>query len=370
MRLTSLSINGFRNLNNAKLTPGSYFNVISGNNGQGKTNLLEALYLLGNPRSFRHARLPDFIGHGGHKAIIQGQIESSGMKTVIELSLENDGRRVELNGKAVHKASELFGSLATVIFSPEDIGMVKQGPDSRRRYLDRAVYMSDASYLASWHSYHRILKQRNQLLKQSDRCGLDTWTEQLAETGANVIVKRRRFVRRLGGMLRHYYNAVSGTEEIAQLAYIPEEITSEEQRQVRTELLALFERRISSDIRLGTTTAGPHRDDLVFRLNDHLLKSHGSTGQQKSFVLALKMAELENYREMFSETPLMLLDDISSELDTTRNRNFLNYLNKMDIQVFITTTRKSSVVPDISGDCALFHMEQGNLTFEGISRHE
>ncbi|NVN89233.1 MAG: DNA replication/repair protein RecF [Desulfuromonadales bacterium] len=370
MRLTNLFIAGFRNIESMRFTPGKYFNLIYGQNGQGKTNLLEALYLLGSPRSFRNARLPDFIGYDQKKAQMQGEIESTGMHTRIRVTLENAGRRVELDGKAIQKASDLYGRINTVVFSPDDTSMVKFGPESRRRFLDRAVYTCDVGYLLCWHSYHRILKQRNQLLKNNDKSGLDTWTEQLAETGADVIYRRQRFVKRLSGALQQHYGTISGEGETADITYAPEGISSTEQGQIRTELLELIERHKHSDLRYGTTTAGPHRDDLIFQLNGRPLKSFGSTGQQKSFVLALKMAELNTVQEIFGEAPLLLLDDVSSELDAARNSNFLTFLTDMNIQVFITTTERSPALLGAAAHYAVFHMEDGNLTFEGNESHE
>ncbi len=370
MRLTSLFIAGFRNIESLRFTPGKHFNLIYGYNGQGKTNLIEALYLLGNPRSFRNARLPDYIRHGQQKTRIQGEIDSSGVRSRIALTLENAGRRVELNGKAVRRASDLYGRMNSIVFSPDDTNMVRSGPDSRRRYLDRAVYTCDAGYLKSWHGYHRILLQRNQLLKADDRSGLDTWTEQLAETGADVIFRRQLFVKRLEVLLQRHYRTISGERETAGIHYAPEGIRATERGGMRSELLELFDRNLQSDIRSGSTGVGPHRDDLVFRLNGRSLKSFGSTGQQKSFVLALKMAELDNIRGIFGDTPLLLLDDVGSELDCERYNHFLDYLSDMDIQVFITATERSTALLGAAERYAVFRMEDGNLTFEGNESHE
>ena len=167
-----------------QMEPGEHFNLLHGLNGQGKTNLLEAIYLLGCPRSFRTSRLPELVRHGERQSQIQGTVKSGGIENNLRLLIEAAGRKVEIDGKAVYKASELHGKLNSVVFSPDDTGMVRMGPESRRRYLDRAVYMGDSGYLHCWQSYQRILKQRNQLLKNSDRTGLDVWTEKLAETGA------------------------------------------------------------------------------------------------------------------------------------------------------------------------------------------
>jgi DNA replication and repair protein RecF len=260
--------------------------------------------------------------------------------------------------------------LNAVVFSPDDTGMVRLGPDYRRRYLDRAVYMGDIGYLHCWHGYHRILKQRNYLLKSADRSGLETWTEKLAEAGAEVIERRRSFTARLDQALQRHYAIISGSGETAGITYQPEGIQATGREAIRGQLLELFERHARNDERYATTTAGPHRDDLKLFLNERPLRAFGSQGQQKSFVLALKMAEMDNLQGIFNEPPVLLLDDMSSELDSERNRNLMEFLISRDIQVFITTTERSSALIGATAHCAVFRMEGGNLTHEGNQPHE
>jgi DNA replication and repair protein RecF len=365
MRLLSVAVADFRNIRSVHIKPGERFNLLHGLNGQGKTNLLEAIYLLGSSRSFRTSRLSELIRHDQRQARISGTVHSGGIDNQLKLDIEAAGRKVEIDGKTVHKASDLHGKLNAVIFSPDDTGMVRMGPETRRRYLDRAVYMSDIGYLHCWHSYQRILKQRNHLLKNSDRTGLDVWTEKLAETGAEVIERRLHFVTVLDDKLQRYYAAIAGDGESSRLRYDPDGVTSSRQEQIREDLLELFKRQQRSDERCGTTTAGPHRDDLTFLLEERPLKAFGSQGQQKSFVLALKMAEMDNLQDIFGEAPLLLLDDMSSELDARRNHNLMEFLTKRDIQVFITTTERSPALLADAPHCTVFHVEEGNLTFEG-----
>ncbi len=370
MRLTRLAVARFRNLEAVSINPGPRFNLLYGLNGQGKTNLLEALYLLGSPRSFRHARLPELIRHGEQLAQVQGDIESMAGRCRINLSLEKGGRRVEIDGKGIQRASELHGRLNAVVFSPDDTGMVRLGPELRRRYLDRAVYTGDIGYLHSWHAYHRILKQRNQLLKSGKMDGLDVWTEQLAETGADVIERRHQYIRRLDLILKQHYSTIAGTGETVSISYLPEGVEGNDRNQIRVNLLDLLQRHQKQDERYGTTSAGPHRDDLFFRLEGRPLKSFGSQGQQKSFVLALKMAEMDHLQDIFGEAPLLLLDDMNSELDARRNNNLMEYLVSRTIQVFITTTEPSAALTGLLPHCAVFHVEDGNLTFEGNQTHD
>lgn len=365
MYLKHLAIDSFRNIRNVQINPGKNFNLLYGLNGQGKTNFLEAIYLLGNSRSFRYARLPDFINHQESIAQIQGDIDSNVMSNRIKLTVESAGRRVEINGKAIQRASDIHGKLNAVVFSPDDINMIKSGPEARRRYLDRAVYMSDAAYLYNWHNYNRILKQRNHLLKIADKSGIDIWTEQLAEAGSSVIGHRLCFVELLNKRLKQHYSIISGDSETAGIIYRPEGVQSVNNKDIKIELMEMFNRNIKNDERYGTTTKGPHRDDLTMSIDGRQLKLFGSQGQQKSFVLALKMAEVENLYDVFSEYPLLLLDDMSSELDAKRNNNLVEFLITKDIQVFITTTDSSSVVLKNISHCVVFSVKNGNLTFEG-----
>ncbi len=370
MRLKHLAIAGFRNLGALRIEPGSRFNLLYGLNAQGKTNLLEAIYLLGSPRSFRNARLPELIRHGERIAQVQGEVESGGVLSRIRVTLEQAGRRVEIDGKGIQRASDLHGRLNAVVFSPDDTAMVRLGPEARRRYLDRAVYMGDIGYLHCWHGYHRILKQRNHLLKSADRSGLDSWTEQLAGAGAEVIERRQRYVALLNVRLQRHYATISGNGENAGIGYCPEGVQATERAGIRADLLELFARHGRSDERYGTTTAGPHRDDLAFCLDERPLKAFGSQGQQKSFVLALKMAEMDNLQAIFGEPPLLLLDDMSSELDAARNGNLMEFLSQRNTQVFITTTGRSPALTRAATHCAVFRVEDGNLTFEGNESHE
>ena len=257
-----------------------------------------------------------------------------------------------------------------MVFSPDDTGMVKFGPEARRRYLDRAVYMSDIEYLNCWHNYHRILKQRNYLLKSSDKTGLDVWTEQLASAGAEVIERRQEFVKVLDGMLQQHYATIAGDREYAGISYQPEGVQSTKREEINSELRVLFERHEKNDERYGTTSSGPHRDDLTFCLDGRPLKVYGSNGQQKSFVLALKMAEIDNLRNIFGEPPLLLLDDVTSELDAARNQNLMKFVASMDIQVFITATEQTPALLEGAGHYTVFHVGDGNLTLEGNETHE
>ena len=365
MRLCSVSVADFRNIYSVHVEPGESFNLLYGLNGQGKTNLLETIYLLGSPRSFRTSRLPELIRHGERQAQIMGTVESGGIENSLRLVIEAAGRKVEIDGKSVHKASELHGKLNSVLFSPDDTGMVRMGPESRRRYLDRAVYMGDIGYLLCWHSYQRILKQRNHLLKSPDRAGLDV-------SAKNWLKPELKSSSDGSGLLLFW---MTSYKNIMQLFRVVEKhpVSVINRTVFCQQSVIRLEKSLWSCLcginALTNVTArrqpDQHRDDLSFMLDERPLKAFGSQGQQKSFVLALKMAEMDNLQDIFGEAPLLLLDDMSSELDARRNQNLMEFLTTRKIQVFITTTERSPALLEAAPHCAVFHVENGNLTFEG-----
>jgi DNA replication and repair protein RecF len=339
MRLQKLSLASFRNLRKAELEPGARFNILYGNNGQGKTNLLEAIYLLGTLKSFRLAKNGELMAWGTDLALVRGVVEQEGVSREIALVVEREGKRVRLDQKAIARPADFFGSLNVVVFSPDEMAMAKGGPEVRRRYLDRAVFSGDAGYLTLHHNYSRVLKNRNALLKKEESGELEVWSDKLAEAGARLVTARIGYLREIEGLLREFYRTIAGCDEETRIAYRPhlldrERLPAEGAALLREGLV----RTAGEERRTGATAVGPHRDDVEFLLNDKALKQFASQGQQRSFILALKMAEIEYLQRKFSSPPILLLDDMTSELDRERNRNLMEFLKQKQMQVFITTT--------------------------------
>jgi DNA replication and repair protein RecF len=265
----------------------------------------------------------------------------------------------------VAKLSDFFGCLTMVVFSPDDIAMVRGLPDSRRRYLDRAIFSGDIRYLLVYQEYCRTLKNRNHLLKTGDRNGLDTWTERLAEAGSKLVAKRVSYVQEISELLTEFYGIISGPHDRAEVLYKSETMkkngTIASHEELRSNLLQIFDRNAVEEQRRGITLSGPHRDDIHFSINGRLLKFHGSQGEQRSFVLALKMAEIEYIKRRYGTPPILLLDDLTSELDKDRNLNFMEFLKKKDMQVFITTTSLDNI--ELSGiqNYAVFPVKGGAI---------
>jgi DNA replication and repair protein RecF len=339
MKLIRIQVNSFRNIASAVVLPNERFNIFVGNNGHGKTNLLEAIFLLGTLKSFRTPRNSDLIGYGLPFALIKGWGTRDGVIREISLAIQNSGKKAFIDQKPVTRPADFFGNLNSVVFSPEDITMVRGLPEGRRKFLDRAIFSGDTGYLAIHHEYGKILKNRNALLKRGEQRGLAIWTEQLAEAGARLMEYREAFVEDIGLLLKEYYCCIAGANEQAHIAYhtrLP--IKDRTRASFRQHLLDALQISLADELRRGTTLNGPHRDDLNCTLNGKPLNHHGSQGEQRSFILALKMAEIEYLRKRWGNPPILLLDDMTSELDETRNNNLMDFLRDKDMQVFITTT--------------------------------
>ncbi len=362
MKLRGLSLASFRNLQHAEFVPGSRFNIIHGKNAQGKTNILESIYLLGTMKSFRLARNCELMTWGSALGSVNGVVERGGVTREIALTLEKAGKKVRLDHKPVAKLADFFGSLNVVIFSPEDIAMVRGMPDGRRKYLDRAVFSGDPSYLFFYHEYYRTLKNRNILLRDGDDGGLAVWSEKLVDAGCRLITSRLAYLYEIESFLRDFYKKIAGSGEIAGIAYRPHRYADKSpDKDGRAGLAAALASSAAEEKRVGSTVVGPHRDDIDFLLNGKVLKHHASQGEQRSFVLALKMAEIEYIQRRHGDPPVLLLDDITSELDSDRNRNLMDFLKSKDMQVFITTTAMENILLDECENYRSFLVEAGKV---------
>ncbi|UFS72187.1 DNA replication/repair protein RecF [Geomonas sp. RF6] len=362
MRLLGLRVSSFRNLKNLELTPGARFNVFYGNNGQGKTNLLESIYLLSTMKSFKLARNAELITFGADFSLIRGVVEKDCVKRDISLLLEKQGKKGKVDGKIATRMDDFFGNLNVVVFTPEEISMVRGAPELRRRYLDRAVFTGDLGYLALFHDYSKILKNRNALLKRGELSGLDVWSEQLAHAAAGVVARRVAYLEEMQGLLQFFYKQISGNDEEVVLSYRLNLMEREAYLADPEEtLLKTLKAHAAEEKRRGTTVAGPHRDDIYFALDGRPVRHFGSQGQQRSFVLALKMAEIEYLHRRFGAPPVLLLDDMTSELDRERNANLMEFLKNREMQVFITTTALQNVPFEEGAQHRAFQIREGRI---------
>lgn len=357
MYLEQLALQKFRNLSSAELAWGQGFNVIWGLNAQGKTNLLEAIYLLGHLKSFRSARGTDLIQDQQSAALLKATVQFGQVRHRIELALQEKGRTPRVNGKVVQRLSQFIGYLRPILFTPEEMGLVKGYPAGRRMLLDRAILQTDPSYLDRVQDYERVLRQRNQLLKNRvGQAELAVWTEKLVQAGISIRHDRQRYLHRFQPLLAEIYREICSAAESVAIRYPSAgDALPELQVELEQQLRAVAER----ERQYGQTLAGPHRDDPEFLLDQKALRIYGSQGQQRSFLLAFKAAQVIDLERNLGEPPVLLLDDLASELDQQRQSGFFEFLRARRGQVFITTTHPASLGRAVETTARFFRVEQG-----------
>jgi DNA replication and repair protein RecF len=365
MRLDTLTIARFRNIGEAELLPGPGLNVLYGNNGEGKTNFLEAVFYIGTLRSFRTGRTDDLLCWGEESAILGAELSSCGTDHHCRILLDRHGRRVKADGKAVPTYADYCSLLAVILFTPEEIAMGRGAPEVRRRYLNRAILSGDVGYIPRYQEMARILRHRNALLRSGSTEELGIWTERFSATSAALVERRLAFIDELNPLLALHYSELAGGDR-AEIRYVSSWSKGHEDYGPASAegLLKALAGREREERLKQTTLIGPHRDEVSFLLNGRPLRHHASQGEQRSFVIALKMAEIELVRRKRGEPPVLLLDDLTSELDPTRNRNLFDYLKRMELQVFITTTSRNALANLGTEKVSCFRVHQGRIHHE------
>ncbi len=360
MLLNHLKVRAYRNLVDADLGWHEQFNVLHGCNAQGKTNLLEAIYLFGHLKSFRGARSIELLRHGAEAARLKADVNRGPARHQLEIRLHGNGRTPRVDGKTVQKLSDFIGHLRLVLFSPEELAVVKGYPAGRRALLDRAILQTEPGYLDKCQGYERILRQRNQLLKdQASERELAPWTEFLIKAGAEIREVRQSYISRFQPHLVSIYREISGDRERANILYS----VADASRERLTESLAQELRSLASrERKTGQTLAGPQRDDIDFMLDDMSLRQYGSQGQQRSFLLAFKAAQMIDLEEEMKEPPILLLDDLASELDSVRQAGFFEFLRRRSGQVFLTTASLPAVADIVKNTANFYKVDHGGVT--------
>ncbi len=348
MNITSLRFEGFRNLSDSSVSPCQNVNVFYGKNAQGKTNLIECIWLLSGNRSFRGGKDQEFVCFDKERAKIDADFFSEGRIQTAEIIIQDQKKEAFLNGVKQKSSASLLGHLCAVVFSPEHLTLVKGSPENRRSFLDSAICQIKPGFKDTLTSYKRTLVQRNALLKEipehPDLEGtLDAWDQRIAVLGANIIRVRKKYTERLCEFASKYHAGISHNSEVLNINYmsmVPQKYCDSIES-VRDYLLAELLNERNNDIAAGVTKLGPHRDDMEITINGVSVRRYGSQGQQRSCVLSMKIAEEELIRISISEEPLVLLDDVLSELDSKRQEFLLNEIG--DRQVFITCCEPASV---------------------------
>lgn len=335
-------------------------NIFYGDNAQGKTNILEAVYLSGTTKSHRGTKDKDMIQFGANESHIETIVEKNGIKYQIDMHLKkNSPKGIAINKIPIRKASELFGIINIVFFSPEDLNIIKNSPGERRRFIDLELSQLDKVYLNNLSNYNRIVNQRNHLLKEIDYNKgaletLDIWDIQLIQYGNKIIERRQKFIEEINKIISNIHKKLTGNREDIKIVYEPSNgALSFEQ--------ALLKNK-EKDLRIKSTSVGPHRDDIAFLVSDIDIRKYGSQGQQRTAALSLKLSEIELVKQSIHDTPVLLLDDVLSELDKHRQNYLLDSIH--DIQTLITCTGVDEFVNHRFSINKVFHVQNGQVTKE------
>ena len=351
MYIEKIKLKNFRNYKEQEIEFNKNINIIYGDNAQGKTNILEAIFYCAFGKSFRTSKEKELILLAEPNLQVEVLFQKSDRAGKIKIGLENK-KQIEINGVKIKKLSELVGNLVVVIFTPDDIQIFKSGPDQRRRFLDMMIGQLRPNYIHYLNLYYKVIEQRNNYLKQikeenKDENMLEIWDEKLAEYAEVICKYRNEFVEKIKEKIAKIHENVTDGKEKINIEYKTECDKKEE-------YLKLLNQRRKLDIIKGFTTKGIHRDDFKVLINDKALEVYGSQGQHRTAILSLKLAELYVIYDEIGEYPILLLDDFMSELDEKRRRSFLEKIN--DTQVIITCTDKMEIK-----NSKVFFVENGNI---------
>lgn len=357
MYIESIQLKDFRNYDSLELKFDSGTNIFYGNNAQGKTNILEAVYLCGTSKSHKGSKDKDIIRFRQEESHIRMMVKKEGVSYKIDMHLKkNRAKGVAINGIPIKKARELLGVVNLVFFSPEDLNIIKNGPAERRRFLDLELCQLDNIYLSDLAAYNHIVNQRNRLLKdlhkQPELKGtLEVWDMQMAGYGKKIIEKRKEFIEELNEIVHEIHKNLTGGMEEIEVVYEP----NTESAFFEEALLKNRER----DIRMKLSSTGPHRDDMCVMVNGIDIRKFGSQGQQRTAALSMKLSEIYLVKKRIKDTPVLLLDDVLSELDSSRQTYLLESIH--DIQTMITCTGLDDFVSHQFEINRVFYVEKGTV---------
>jgi len=367
MFLKSVQLRNYRNYEQLDVETDRKVNLFVGPNAQGKTNLLEAIFVLALTKSHRTAKDRELIGWNGDSAHVRGEVEKKYGAVGLDLTFSVQGKKAKINGLEQRRLSDFVGTFNAVMFAPEDLEIVKGTPGVRRRFLDMEIGQVQPGYLHTLQQYGKVLVQRNNYLKTAShglvkQAMLDVWNAQLAEYGVKIMKKRQSFIDKLQRWAEGIHSGITAGGERLEVAYRPSfemDLGQEETVLIDQFMIKLTQAR-EQELRRGVTLAGPHRDDLSFFINGKEAHVYGSQGQQRTTALSLKLAEIELIREEIGEYPVLLLDDVLSELDRNRQTQLIETFQDK-VQTFITTTGLESVDLGKLQDAGVYHVRDGTI---------
>lgn len=362
MYLKSIKIQNFRNYDNLSLNFEKGLNIIYGNNGQGKTNLLESLYVLGMTKSHRSYIDNNLIKDDKNSFKILGNLFIDHIKSKLELSYDGKTKLLKIDNNEIKKLSNYISKMNIIIFYPDDLNLIKGSPYERRRFLNSEVSQLSGEYLNVLNDYNKLLKMRNDYLKnkQIDNNYLDILTDYLIDKAIIIYKMRYKFVEKLNNYVKNIYKDLSNIDNFKIIYKTSFIINNFNKESLKLELKNQFNKNKKKELKNKVTMIGPHRDELEFFINNDNIKNLGSQGQQRMAILAIKIAEIEIIKQYKGSYPILLLDDVFSELDRKKRNNLLKYLEN-DIQTIITTTDLTSISKKIRDKSKLINIENAKI---------
>ena len=363
MIIRSLEMSNFRNYEYLNLSFSPDVSILYGDNAQGKTNILEALYTAATTKSQKGSKDKEMIKFGEHEAHIRIIVQDNDISRKIDMHFkDNKPKGVAIDGIPIKKASELYGLMNIVSFSPDDLSIIKEGPSERRHFCDMELCQLDKLYMHNYSGFNRALEQRNNLLKQISvnpelNDTLNIWDEQLVSFGSYIIKKRKSFISDINEIASELHRTLTEGKEELRIEYIP----STDEENFKDVLLKTREK----DVYLKMTNIGPHRDDMAFIINDEDAKKFGSQGQQRTSALTLKLAEIELVKKRTGKNPVLLLDDVLSELDRNRQIKLLENIN--GVQTVITCTGLEEFIKQRIKYDKVYRVSNGNVKEEALA---
>ncbi len=362
MYVKNLELKNFRNYESLNINFDPRINLITGRNAQGKTNLIEAVCLISMGRSFRAGRDSEMIRFGENEALVHAEVVKSYMDTRVDICINRKSRKsIKKDGKQLHKTSELLNNVFIVAFTPEDLRIVKDEPEKRRRFLDKELAQIKPAYYLSLGRYKKVLQQRNSCLKGDSfsPAMLSLWDEQLVQYGAELMRMRKEFIDQLSIFSGKIHGSITNGQEELKIEYEANVPYEEDVVRQKESLRSALQHSLETDRKMRTTTKGPHKDDLRFLVNGINARKYGSQGQQRTCALSLKLAELDFIKQETGESAILLLDDVMSELDQSRRAFLIDSLEEN--QIFITMTEADDDLIQAYGNPTVFTVHGGRV---------
>lgn len=341
MQIQELKLLNFRNYERVSISFDNHLNIIYGSNGSGKTNLVEAIYVLALTRSFKQINDKTLIRSNTNLAKVEGILNNQ-FKNSYKVIITNEGKKVKIDNNKMTKISDYISKINIVLFSPNDLKMIKDTPSVRRKYLNIAISQLNIDYLKNLNHYNKLIKLRNAYLKKMYLNGnllnsyLDVITEKLVDVGLSIFEERKKFITLINSYIEDIYEKITGSKHL-NIKYCSDFFDK-----TRDELLAYYKKTINKDVTFGKTNFGVHHDDFIFYLDTYDLKDYGSEGQQKNAVISWKFSEIALFKKEKGVVPILILDDLLSELDIQKIKNIFTFIDE-NVQTFITTTEIEKV---------------------------